>query len=101
VFVLTNVYDGLYLGTEEGLKSRLRCSFEGGGINCKPTDLVTYRSLLGPFPTKAEAEAALCQNITETKVFPLGIGLKGRWQGGDTWYGLWDGTVTPACLKGK
>jgi hypothetical protein len=41
----------------------------------------------------------LCQNITERKVFPLGIGLKGRWQKSDTWYGLWDGSVTAACSK--
>ncbi len=47
-----------------------------------------------PYPDRGAAQNALCAAITEKRVFPLGIGLKGRWQGGDTWYGLWDGSVT-------
>jgi hypothetical protein len=68
VFVLTNASNGLYLGAEESLRARTRCSFAGGGINCKPSDLVTF-------------------------------GLKGRWQTTDTWYGLWDPSVTFDCSK--
>jgi hypothetical protein len=97
VFQLTNAPDGLYLGTEETLRRRTRCSFEGGGTGCGAQDVVAYRVLLGPYPTKAETSAALCRGITERRVFPLGIGLKGRWQGSGTWYGLWDGSVTGDC----
>ena len=97
VFQLTNASDGLYLGTEDALRRRTRCSFGGGGINCSPRDVVAYRMLLGPFPTQSEARAALCRSVTERRVFPLGIGLKGRWQGGNTWYGLWDESVTADC----
>lgn len=89
VFVLTNSSNGLYVGSEDSIKGRTRCSFVGGGIGCKPTDVITYRKLAGPFATQAEAQQALCDNITESRHFPLGIGLKGKWQGG-TWYGLWD-----------
>ena len=74
----------------DGIKTSVRCSFVGGGINCKATDLVTYKKLLGPFATRAEAQEALCNSITESRIFPIGVGLKGRWQGGNTWYGLWD-----------
>jgi hypothetical protein len=28
----------------------------------------------------------------------VGIGLKGQWQGGTTWYGLWDASVSD-CPK--
>jgi hypothetical protein len=98
VFLLTNASNGLYVGDEDGLKQSVRCGFEGGGINCKPTDLVTYRKLLGPFATQDEAQAGLCKSITETRYFPVGIGLKGRWQGGNTWYGLWNASVS-GCPK--
>jgi hypothetical protein len=89
VFLLTNSSNGLYVGSEDSIKGRTRCSFVGGGIGCKPTDVITYRKLAGPFATQGEAQQALCDNITESRHFPLGIGLKGKWQGGQ-WYGLWD-----------
>ena len=98
VFLLTNASNGLYVGDEDELKKLVRCGFEGGGINCKPTDLVTYKKLHGPFPTQADAQSALCKSITETRYFPLGIGLKGRWQGSNTWYGLWAASVS-GCPK--
>jgi hypothetical protein len=97
IFLLTNASNGLYLGTESSLRGRTRCSFEGGGVGCTASDVVQFQRLLGPFPTQAEARAALCGAITERRVFPLGVGLKGRWQGGETWYGLWDSTVTFSC----
>ncbi|MBI4318818.1 MAG: alpha/beta fold hydrolase [Chloroflexi bacterium] len=99
ILVLTNAGDGLYIGTEESLKNRTRCSFTGGGINCGPTDLVTYEALLGPFSTLQEARAALCANITQRREFPLGVGLKGRWGNTDVWFGLWNNTVTFDCSK--
>lgn len=94
VFLLTNASNGLYIGTIESIKTAVRCSFIGGGINCKPTDLVAYKKLLGPFATSAEAQDALCKSITESRIFPIGVGLKGRWQGGNTWYGLWDVSIS-------
>ena len=94
VFLLTNASNGLYVSSEDEIKPRTRCSFEGGGINCKPTDVVTYKKLLGPFASQEEAQLALCKSITETHFFPVGIGLKGRWQGSNTWYGLWDASVS-------
>jgi hypothetical protein len=97
--LLTNASNGLYLGPEASLAQRTRCSFEGGGRGCATTDVVTYRRLLGPFPTRPEAQAALCRSVTERRVFALGIGLKGRWQGSDTWYGLWDGSVRADCHR--
>lgn len=97
IFVLTNASNGLYLGTDDSLRDRTRCSFVGGGVNCQPTDRVTAQRLLGPFAARAAAEQALCQSITERRVFPLGVGLKGKWQNSNTWYGLWDGSVTTSC----
>lgn len=93
VFLLTNSSNGLYVGSEESLKGRTRCSFIGGGINCKPVDVITYKKLLGPFASQAEAFDALCKSITESRIFPLAVGLKGRWQGSNNWYGLWESSV--------
>jgi hypothetical protein len=92
VFVLTNSSDGLYVGSEESLQGAVRCGFTGGGINCKPSDFVTYRKIAGPFRTHGEAQSALCKGIRETHYFPLGIGLKGKWADGK-WYGLWNASV--------
>jgi len=94
VFLLTNASNGLYVGDEDGIKQSTRCGFVGGGIGCKPTDLISYRKLLGPFASQDEAQAALCKSITESRIFPIGIGMKGRWQGGNTWYGLWNASVS-------
>jgi hypothetical protein len=94
VFLLTNASNGLYVGDEDGIKQSTRCGFVGGGIGCKPTDLITYKKLLGPFASQDEAQAALCKSITEARYFPAGIGMKGRWQGGNTWYGLWNASVS-------
>ena len=99
VFLLTNSSNGLYVGSEDSLKGQTRCSFVGGGINCAPSDVVTYKKLLGPFASQAEAQQALCQSITETRYFPLGVGLKGRWQGGNTWYGLWNASVSGCSAR--
>lgn len=93
IYLLTNASNGLIIASEEELKNSLRCEFEGGGTNCKETDFVTYKRLLGPFETYEEAQSALCRSITETRNFALGIGLKGRWQNSDNWYGLWDAGV--------
>lgn len=93
VFLLTNASNGLFVSTEEDLKNSVRCGFGGGGTNCKETDLVTYKKILGPFATYEEAKAALCRSVTEIKEFPLGIGLKGRWQTSDNWYGLWNVSI--------
>jgi hypothetical protein len=98
IFLLTNASNGLYISTEEELKHSVRCEFEGGGTNCKQTDLVAYKKLLGPFATFEEAQTGLCRSITETRNFQLGIGLKGRWQGSDNWYGLWDASIDN-CLS--
>jgi hypothetical protein len=99
VFLLTGASNGLYVGSEDSLKGTTSCSWVGGGVGCKPTDVIKYRSLAGPFATQAEAQMALCQNITETRYFPLGIGLKGRWQGGNNWYGLWNASVSGCPAK--
>jgi hypothetical protein len=99
VFLLTNASHGLYIGTIDGIKTSLRCSFVGGGINCKPTDFVTYKKLLGPYATRAEAQEGLCKSITESRIFPIGVGLKGRWQGGKDWYGLWDVSISDCPPK--
>lgn len=103
IFLLTNASNGLFIGTEDELKHSVRCEFEGGGTSCKETDLVAYKNLLGPFATYDDAKTALCRSITETKNFPLGIGLKGRWLGSDNWYGLWDVSVDdcPSRTGGK
>ncbi len=98
VFLLTNSSNGLYVGSEDSLKGTVRCGYEGGGIGCKPTDVITYRKLTGPFASQAEAQASLCQNITESRIFPIGVGLKGRWQGGSNWYGLWNASLS-GCSK--
>ena len=94
VFLLTNASNGLYIGDEDGMKQSTSCEFVGGGIGCKPTDLVTYKKLHGPFATREEAQAALCRSITEVRFFPVGVGLKGRWEGGNNWYGLWNASVS-------
>ena len=99
MFLLANAGNGLYIGTAESVAKRTRCSFEGGGIGCKPTDVVQLKPLLGPFKTVGEAQLAFCKSITERHRFPLGIGLKGRWQGSETWYGLWDPSVLFDCPK--
>jgi hypothetical protein len=94
IFLLTNASNGLFIGTEDDVKTSVRCSFGGGGTNCKETDLVTYKKLLRPFASYEEAKSALCRSITETKEFPLGVGLKGRWQNSDNWYGLWNVSIS-------
>lgn len=99
VFLLTNASNGLYIGTIESMKTSVRCSFTGGGIGCKPTDLVTYKKLLGPFANSAEAQNALCKSITESKYRPAGIGWMGRWQGSNNWYGLWDVSLSSCPPK--
>lgn len=99
VFLLTNASNGLYIGTIESMKTSVRCSFTGGGIGCKPTDLVTYKKLLGPFASSAEAQNALCKSITESKFRPAGIGWMGRWQGSNNWYGLWDVSLSSCPPK--
>lgn len=98
VFLLTNSSNGLYVGSEDSVKGTTRCSWIGGGIGCKPSDVITYRKLTGPFSSQADAQASLCQNITESRHFPLGVGLKGRWQGGSNWYGLWNAGLS-GCSK--
>lgn len=98
IFLLTNSSNGLYVGSEDSLKGQLRCSFVGGGIGCGASDVISYKKLGGPFASQAEAQQGLCQNITETRYFPLGVGLKGRWQGGNNWYGLWNAGVE-GCSK--
>lgn len=103
IFLLTNASNGLFIGTEDDVKTSVRCGFGGGGTNCKETDLVTYRKLLRPFASYEEAQSALCRNITEIKEFPLGVGLKGRWQNSDNWYGLWNVSISdcPSRIGGK
>ena len=96
VFLLTNASNGLYVGSEDSLKGSTRCGWTGGGVGCKPTDVVTYRSLAGPFATQEAAQMALCKGISETHFFPVGIGLKGKW--GGQWYGLWNASVSD-CPK--
>lgn len=54
---------------------------------------MTSRVLLGPYRTLDEARAAFRASITERRYFSLGIGLKGRWRGGE-WYGPWHDSVT-------
>jgi hypothetical protein len=98
VYLLTSASGGLWVGDEDEIKTRANCSFVGGGVGCKPTDYVKYKRLLGPFPTQEEAQQALCGAITATRIFPFGIGLKGQWQGSNTWYGLWDAGVN-GCKK--
>jgi hypothetical protein len=103
IFLLTNASNGLFIGTEDDVKTSVRCGFGGGGINCKETDLVTYKKLLRPFASYEEAKSALCRSITETKEFPLGVGMKGRWQNSDNWYGLWNVSISdcPSRIGGK
>jgi hypothetical protein len=98
IFVLTNASNGLYIGTEASLKGVTRCSFEGGGIGCKAADVVTYRKLLGPFPSAEKAQAGLTSRLTNCYVYPLGIGLMGEYNGG-TRYGLWHRSVSGTCPK--
>ncbi len=97
VYLLTNASNGLYLGTASDLDGKLRCDFEGGGRGCQPSDVVRYEAKLGPFTELKQARSAFCKAITQRRVFPLNVGLKGRWQGTDTWYGLWDSTVKFDC----
>jgi hypothetical protein len=99
IMLLTNASNGLYIGSEASLANRTRCSFSGGGNGCRPSDTVAYRKLAGPFAQQADARAALCRNVTARKVWALGIGLKGQWQGSETWYGLWDGSVSFDCAR--
>ncbi len=103
IFLLTNASNSLFIGTEDDVKTSVRCGFGGGGTNCKETDLVTYKKLLRPFASYEEAQSALCRSITEIKEFPLGVGLKGRWQNSDNWYGLWNVSISdcPSPIGGK
>lgn len=97
IYLLTNASNGLFIGSWQDLYHRLRCGFEGGGINCGDTDYVTYQLLDGPFYTRGEAELAFCWDITAKQYWPLGIGLKAQWKGSDQWYGMWDSSVASLC----
>ena len=93
LWLLTNSSNGTYFGIESDLKKRTRCSFEGGGINCKPTDLVTYKKLMEPAATPEKSHEAACASFTKRYNHPLGIGWKALWKPTNERYGLWDSTV--------
>ena len=108
VFALTNVGGGAFhIATESSLQGRTRCEFVGGGEACTASDVVTYSKLAGPFDDRTAAEAAFCAGVTDRRVYPVGIGLKGKWQGGAE-YGIWEpsvaavdcGTPTPGAVTG-
>ncbi len=61
--------DFLFIGTEDAVKVRKPCSFAGGGLDC--TNNVQYSLLAGPFPTRTEAEQAMCDKITDKQYYVL------------------------------
>lgn len=96
-YILLLSTGGLYVGSEESLKGRPSCGFEGGGLDCNLP--IKWSKLAGPFGNQDEAQAELCRSITQTKIYPLGIGLKGQWRGSDKWYGLWNASVSNCRTK--
>lgn len=96
-YILLLSTGGLYVGSEESLKGRPSCGFEGGGLDCNVS--IKWSRLAGPFGSQDEAQAELCRSITQTRIFPLGIGLKGQWRGSTKWYGLWNASVSNCPSK--
>lgn len=96
IFVTDASY-GLYLGTQKELEKFPKCKFPGGGRDCDAF-VRPHKVLAGPFKTLAEAQAKLCESISERANLPLNIGLKGQWRGDkNQWYGLWHESVTFDC----
>lgn len=93
LYLLTNASNGMYFGTEADLKKRTRCSFEGGGVGCKPTDVVEYKKLIAPAGSLAKTQEAACAAFSKKHFYPVGIGWKATHKSTGEKYGLWDGTV--------
>jgi hypothetical protein len=97
VYVITNASNGLFVGTEDEIKGKMSCDFVGGGPRGCKAPPATYLRLSDARLTRDLAQQDLCNGISETRIFPLGIGLKGKWTD-DKWYGLWDASVD-GCKK--
>ncbi|MBK9215926.1 MAG: hypothetical protein IPM59_10065 [Chloracidobacterium sp.] len=97
VYVITNASGGLFVGSEDDFIGKMSCDFVGGGPRGCKAPPVTKMRLSTPRLTIADAQKDLCDGISETRIFPLGIGMKGKWTD-DKWYGLWDASVA-GCPK--
>lgn len=97
VYVITNASGGLFVGSEDDFVGKMSCDFVGGGPRGCKAPPVTKIRLSTPRLTIADAQKDLCEGISETRIFPLGIGMKGKWTD-DKWYGLWDASVA-GCPK--
>lgn len=97
VYVITNASGGLFVGSEDDIKGKMSCDFTGGGPRGCKAPPATYMRLSDAKLTLDLAQQDLCKGISETRIFPLGIGMKGKWTD-DKWYGLWDASVS-GCKK--
>ncbi len=93
LYVLENASRGLFYGDEAQLRTRTRCSFEGGGVGCKPTDLVTFRVLVPPTPDPAQTQKNACAAFSRRHYYPIGIGWQATLKADNQRYGLWDETI--------
>jgi hypothetical protein len=95
LYVLTNASNGMWFGDESQLRTRTRCSFEGGGVGCNPNDVVTYKVLVGPPNADAtQAQKTACAAFSKKHFYPIGIGWKATLKADGKTYGVWDDTVS-------
>lgn len=93
LYLLTNASKNMYFGKEADLKTRTRCSFTGGGVGCKATDVVEYKKLIDPQATVDKTREAACQAFSKKHYYPIGIGWKATYKANGETYGLWDGST--------
>ncbi|MFJ2776850.1 hypothetical protein [Kitasatospora sp. NPDC087315] len=90
VFILNNVADpgNILIGTLQDVTGKRTCDFTDGG-NCADqggADVpLQYTAQLGPFPSRADAEAAYCANAASPHAGPGGSGTKVYIFGGSYW----------------
>ena len=97
VFLLNVSGGSLYIGTEDSLKNRRSCEFKlGGPAPCAQGPPITYQRLAGPFESIEQAQASLCEGVTNKRRVPLlspPLNLSGQWRNG-AWYALVEASVT-------
>jgi hypothetical protein len=93
LYLLPNASKNMYFGKESDLKKRTRCSFVGGGVDCKPTDLVEYKKLVDYAGSNEKTQEAACAAFSTKHFYPIGIGWKAKFKANGETYGLWDSTT--------
>jgi hypothetical protein len=75
------------------LTAEIASSYSGGGMDPNAT-FQEYLMINTDFPSQDAAMATLCAGLTDVRMWPLGTGMRGVWQG--TVYPLGDSVECPS-----